>query len=100
MPLPIDSFRIAVDSPEIALSFKKYLQVTYLLEKEELPYLKRKSPFALLEPKEQRSIISLRDADEVLIQENGNYYPPYALFLEGYWSYEKLDKMLPLDYAP
>ncbi|WP_222166918.1 carboxypeptidase-like regulatory domain-containing protein [Edaphocola aurantiacus] len=100
MPLPIDSFRIAVDSPEIALSFKKYLQVTYLLEKEELPYLKRKSPFAPLEPKEQRSVLSLRDADEVLIQENGNYYPPYALFLEGYWSYEKLDKQLPLDYEP
>jgi len=99
-PLPTDSFRVATDSPEVALAFKKYLQVTYLLEKEEWPYLKRKSPFASPIPKEQKSIITLRDTDEVLVQDNGNYYPPYALFLEGYWSYEKLDKMLPLDYAP
>lgn len=99
-PLAIDSFRIAADSPQIALSFPKYLQVTYLLEKEELPYLKRQSPFGSVIPKEQKSIITLRDTDEVLILENGNYYPPYALFLEGYWSYEKLDKQLPLDYEP
>jgi hypothetical protein len=28
----------------------------------------------------------------------GHLEPAIAFLLEGYWSYEKLDKLLPLDY--
>lgn len=99
--LPADSFRIAVDSPEIALHFDKFLQVVYKYETEEWPYIKRKSPLNIETPKPQRSVISLKNPERrISIQNNGNYMPPYMLFLEGYWSYEKLDKQLPMDYKP
>lgn len=100
VPMVADSIRKTAGG-QVSLAFEGYLQVTYTGEQEERAYLHRLSPFKELEPQPQKSIISLRqEPRRVTILPNGYYLPVYNLFLEGYWSYEKLDKQLPLDYQP
>lgn len=88
------------DSATTVLTFKDYLHITYTKELEEENYLTRQGPFKKIQPGFQKSILSLKDTENILIFANGNFEDPYHLVLEGYWSYEKLDKLLPLDYIP
>ncbi|RQO31442.1 hypothetical protein DBR32_05630 [Taibaiella sp. KBW10] len=97
--LPSDSFRVS-EAGAIILAFKGYLHVTYTRELEEAAYLKRLSPYKHIPAKQQTSIITILNDNEIPVLEDGNYLNFYDLFLEGYWSYEKLDKQLPLDYKP
>lgn len=79
-------------------SFDDYLYVTYLDEKEELNYLRHAFPFKEVAPNDQTSIISLQNIDQLKIFKNGFFDPTYGIFIEKYWSYEKLDVQLPLNY--
>jgi hypothetical protein len=36
----------------------------------------------------------------VLLEEMGNIIEPLDVLFEGYWGWEKLGDMLPLDYQP
>ncbi|MGV0755048.1 hypothetical protein ACTS95_06305 [Empedobacter brevis] len=36
--------------------------------------------------------------DLLKIEENGTYYHPANLVVEGYWSWEKIANMVPMDY--
>lgn len=85
-------------SSQKVLSFEHYLYIVYENELEELPYLFKLNPFKKPIPSKQSSIVSLVDVPYVEIFANGHIEPSVAFFLEGYWSYEKLDKLLPLDY--
>lgn len=80
------------------IQFPKYLYVLYNKELEELPYLIKQQPFKKPIPAPQTSIVQLVGTDSVEIFANGHLEPAIAFFLDGYWSYEKLDKLLPLDY--
>ncbi len=80
------------------IQFSKYLYVLYDKELEELPYLIKLEPFKKPIPAPQTSIVQLVGTDAVKIFANGHLEPAISFFLEGYWSYEKLDKLLPLDY--
>jgi len=80
------------------IQFPKFLYVLYNKELEELPYLIKLQPFKKPTPAPQTSIVQLVGVDAVEIFDNGHLEPAIAFFLEGYWSYEKLDKLLPLDY--
>jgi hypothetical protein len=80
------------------LQFSKYLYVLYNKELEELPYLINLQPFKKPIPAPQTSIVQLVGTNAVEIFANGHLEPAIAFFLDGYWSYEKLDKLLPLDY--
>lgn len=80
------------------IQFPKYLYVLYNKELEELPYLIKQQPFKKPIPAPQTSIVQLVGTDAVEIFANGHLEPAIAFFLDGYWSYEKLDKLLPLDY--
>ncbi len=80
------------------IEFPKYLYVLYNKEQEELPYLNRQYLFNQPKPGPQTSIVHLVGTDKVDIFSNGHIEPAIAFFLEGYWAYEKLDKLLPLDY--
>ncbi len=80
------------------IQFPKYLYVLYDKELEELPYLIKLEPFKKPIPAPQTSIVQLVGTDAVEIFANGHLEPAISFFLEGYWSYEKLDKLLPLDY--
>ncbi len=80
------------------IQFPNYLYVLYDKELEELPYLIKLEPFKKPIPAPQTSIVQLVGTDAVEIFANGHLEPAISFFLEGYWSYEKLDKLLPLDY--
>jgi hypothetical protein len=80
------------------IQFSKYLYVLYDKELEELPYLIKLQPFKKPMPAPQTSIVQLVGTNAVEIFANGHLEPAISFFLEGYWSYEKLDKLLPLDY--
>ena len=80
------------------IQFPNYLYVLYNKELEELPYLVKLQPFKKPTPAPQTSIVQLVGTNAVEIFASGHLEPAVAFFLEGYWSYEKLDKLLPLDY--
>jgi hypothetical protein len=80
------------------LKFPKFLYVLYDKELEELPYLIKMQPFKKPTPAPQTTIVQLVDIDAVEIFANGHLEPAISFFLDGYWSYEKMDKLLPLDY--
>lgn len=80
------------------IQFPKYLYVMYNKELEEKPYLIKQYPFNQPNPAPQTSIVQLIGTNSIEIFENGHIEPVIAFFLEGYWAYEKLDKLLPLDY--
>jgi hypothetical protein len=80
------------------IQFPKYLYVLFNKELEELPYLIKLQPFKKPIPAPQTSIVQLVGTNAVEIFANGHLEPAIAFFLDGYWSYEKLDKLLPLDY--
>lgn len=80
------------------IQFPKYLYVQYNKELEDLNYLRRQYLFNQPKPGPQTSIVHLVGTNKVAIFPNGHIEPAIAFFLEGYWAYEKLDKLLPLDY--
>lgn len=97
-PVPADSI-ITRKGADVLLHFPDFLQVTYMRELEELPYLQRSGNWAR-DPQQQVSVVSLRDGNNLHLLADGNFYDAYDLLLEQYWAYEKLDKLLPLDYIP
>lgn len=99
--LPEDSV-VQRSGNDVVLRFPYCLQVTYTREPEEEAYLLH---FAdrergLSQLGVQTSVLTLRNREGLHLLENGNFYEAYDLLLEQYWSYEKLDKLLPLDYDP
>lgn len=91
---------ILIDSPitQKIIQFPKYLYVLYQKELEERPFLVKMFPFNAPVPGPQTSIVQLVGTKAVEIFPNGHIEPAISFFLEGYWAYEKLDKLLPLDY--
>jgi hypothetical protein len=79
------------------MAFKGFFQVVYTGEKEEPGYIQATSMFHTRKPTFQTSVISLL-AEAVLLEEMGNIAEPLDVIFEGYWGWEKLGDMLPLDY--
>lgn len=100
--IPIDSFRKKEVDGGVLLSFNDFLQVTYTKEKADKIYVETILPQIKnnTENQPQESIISLLNNTDIEVYENGNFYDPYDMLVEKYWSYEKIDKLLPLDYQP
>lgn len=100
-PWPIDSFLVK-DSEHVQLFCKDMIQVMYKNELEEKEYMEHtyRTKSKKLEPSPQTSLLIFKQSKPVNVYANGSFTEQYDLFLEGYWSYEKLDKMLPLDYEP
>lgn len=99
-PMPIDSFATRTQDSGVVMRFKDLLHITYLKEHEEPEYLENQFPKPTHPPGLQESIISIPDGGSIYISADGNYMDPYDLFIEKYWSYEKMDKLLPSDYKP
>ncbi|MGV0919826.1 carboxypeptidase-like regulatory domain-containing protein [Empedobacter falsenii] len=91
--VPYDSLKM-VESDRQYLNFKGLYSVEYKNEKEDLDYAKQNG---LNYVTTQRSIFTLKD-DVLKIEENGTYYHPANLVVEGYWSWEKIANMVPMDY--
>lgn len=97
-PLTADSFLSHRSTVSVQFLFPQYLLVTYTRELEEEAYLARLHLSGKPVAGNQASIISL--SEEISVYPDGNFSPSYNLMLEAYWAYEKLDKLLPLDYRP
>ncbi len=93
---------------------KKPLAVTYTKELESLQYLKiahepEEDPMFFFrrnqlmheeKPKFQRSVLEIIGADKVLIDLTGKILEPKKLIVRGYWSWERMADLIPLDYNP
>jgi len=80
------------------LKFQDFLYVTYRNEIEEEAYQRNQFPFKAFVKKKQTSVITLPNQAEIIIYPNGYFYPPANLLSEGYWAFEKVDQLLPLNY--
>lgn len=83
---------------EISMSFEGYFLIVYTGEKEEPGYLSG-NMLRQRKPAFQTSVIFLRD-DQVFLDQSGSISEPLDLLFEGYWGWEKVGDMLPLDYFP
>ncbi|SDM02034.1 carboxypeptidase-like regulatory domain-containing protein [Siphonobacter aquaeclarae] len=98
----LDTARVSYDTylvagPEYRLAFEGYFQVVFTGEKEEEAYVAAQSMFRRRQPTFQTSVISLRNP--VILEENGAFFEPLDVLFEGYWGWEKMGDMLPLDYG-
>lgn len=91
--IPYDSLKI-VEGNKQYLNFRGLYSVEYKKEKEDLEYAKQNGSNYI---SNQLSIFALKD-DLLQIEENGTYYHPANLIVEGYWSWEKIANMVPMDY--
>lgn len=96
-------FFMPFDSTTYMFSFINFINVTFEAEKEDRSYLYyTKSPFAD-KPKNkaqfQNSSFTISQ-DTVLVDKSGYIYDPVAVIFDGYWGFEKVSDMLPLDYLP
>lgn len=95
--VPYDTYLMEVNN-EVELKFNDFFQIVYTGEKEELAYVRSRNIFKPREPTYQTSVISLTTESDK-INSSGSMYDPFSLIYEGYWAWEKLGDMLPLDYA-
>ncbi len=84
---------------QVVVSFQGLLQVTYTKEKEPFSYQYSLYPtqkFYIKSP--QVSLIKLVQPN-VTVEADGHFYETDGLVAQGYWSWELLAEMLPLDYG-
>ncbi|MGV3540881.1 MAG: carboxypeptidase-like regulatory domain-containing protein [Rufibacter sp.] len=100
-PVPYDQI-IRPDSAtgQIRLQFTDFLSVVYEREGEELAYANQNTFSKSKVPaKNQTSAITLL-SPYTFLDPNGMIVNPYSHQVEGYWGFEKMAEMLPLDYTP
>ena len=90
---------LIIAGDETRMAFKNLFNVVYTGEKEELAYVQQRSPFKPAQPSYQTSVIYLLD-ESVVLEKTGQIIEPLDIVFEGYWGWEKLGDMLPLDYLP
>lgn len=91
-----------------ALPFENLLYVTYDKEFESKEYQAIQSRRVIghasaskLVKKAQQSWISIMDGYESIeFEPNGYVYNPVSFYSAGYWGFEKIAEMIPLDYRP
>ncbi|QPH41939.1 carboxypeptidase-like regulatory domain-containing protein [Pedobacter endophyticus] len=83
------------------LSYTDALLIQYTKEKESLAY--SKTGFWIFRPldvpENEISVANLTDSG-VRFYENGGIYDSRSLLYEGFWAYEKIADMVPMDYVP
>jgi hypothetical protein len=98
-----EQFFSTQDSSTFLLTYPDLLNVTYTAEYEDESYLKYiSSPFdtdARQLVQHQNSILIFRQ-DSIRIDHSGYIYNPLGILFDGYWGFERISDMLPLDYSP
>ncbi|WP_205500650.1 carboxypeptidase-like regulatory domain-containing protein [Rufibacter psychrotolerans] len=100
-PIPYHQI-IAPDSVgqgRLMLRFPDYLNVVYTKEQEEPGFVNQQAFNRRRAPTFQTSLLTLLEP-YTFIEPNGMIINPYSHLVEGYWGFEKLAEMLPLDYTP
>ncbi len=90
--IPVADYSLVYEG-EYNLRFPDYLRVTYLKEAQDPNYKPGKEGNS----KYQVSIILLYNK-VVEIRKTGVFKKPLDVFLQGYWAFEKVGDILPLDY--
>lgn len=93
--VPYDSLRVRQED-KVILNFKGLYDIEFTGEKEDLSYVrsvKRQDFFG-----NQNSMIYLLDEKTIEISPNGNFHHPAHLMIEGYFTWEKVAHLLPLDF--
>lgn len=84
------------------MNFKDQLYVIYTKERESVDYTNfsgHSVSRALDMPNYEISIINMLQGP-LHFYENGGIYEPKSILYEGYWAYEKIADMVPMDYIP
>lgn len=92
--VPYDSLKVVKNNQQY-LNFKGLYSVEYKKEKEDAEYAKQNGSSYI---GNQLSIFALKEEELLKIEENGTYYHPANLIVEGYFSYEKIANLVPMDY--
>ena len=98
--LPPDSVRHPTADGRVWLRFRDLLAVTYDEERPDPDYHLPGAVSGQPHPRYQESVVRLLVAEGVELAANGVPARPLALVTEGYWSFEKIGELLPLDYVP
>ncbi|RAK65211.1 carboxypeptidase-like regulatory domain-containing protein [Hymenobacter edaphi] len=99
-PLPADSLRRPGPGGAPVLRFRDLVQVTYQREKPDPAYtLPHRLGEPAVRPEQQISVLHLLQP-AVEITPTGQLVDPLAVFTEGYWGFEKIGELLPVDYEP
>ncbi|WP_192822447.1 carboxypeptidase-like regulatory domain-containing protein [Rufibacter sp. LB8] len=81
------------------VQFPDFLNVVYGREKEEMSFVNQGPLSQRRAPSFQTSLLTLVEPFTYL-DPAGMLLNPYSHLVEGYWAWEKLAEMLPLDYQP
>lgn len=84
------------------MNFKDQLYVIYTKERESVEYTNMSGHSVsrpLDVPNYEISIINMLEGP-LHFYENGGIYEPRSILYEGYWAYEKIADMVPMDYIP
>lgn len=92
-----DSILKPTGADEKVMAFSQGLFIIYKNEAEEKEYVQRAGNSNFF-PSMQKSILWLNNIPGIVIYANGYYMPPNGIFVENYWAYEKIDKLLPSDF--
>lgn len=98
--LPPDSIRRAEASGRVWLRFRDLLAVTYEGERPDANYRLPGAASGRALPRYQESVLHLQPPPAAEIEPNGVSTQPLTLLTEGYWGFEKIGELLPLDYLP
>lgn len=96
----IDTLVKTINSTFKAINYKDELFVTYKKEKEAPDY--DKTPYYVSRPMDltgQVSVIKMLRAP-IYFYSNGIIYNPRSTLNSGYWAFEKMADMVPMDYLP
>ena len=97
--LPPDSLRRRSAEGRVWLRFRDLLAVTYRPEKPDPNYREQGPNLTSFRPETEESVLHLQ-VPEVEIQVFGTLLPALGTVSEGYWGFEKIGELLPLDYEP
>jgi hypothetical protein len=98
-PVPYAEYLRTDSLGNVVLQFEGFFQVVFSGEKEDPAYVRQTSPMLTRSPGFQTSVLSLT-VPFTIIHSEGQASRPFDLLFEGYWAWEKLCDMLPLDYEP
>lgn len=95
--VPVEQFINRQNADSVWIQFPDFLYISYTKEPEERVYQQYFYGNYDTGRTEQISILSIPYKHAVRLLSDGNFSPAGSFLVERYWSFEKLDKLLPLD---
>lgn len=97
-PLNTSNF-VTNTNGNLFLQFNDTWQITYTKERKDKEYIEENA-LQNNDSGYQESTLTMTSNQPVMILPDGYYKGTYSFITGAYWSFEKIDKMLPLDFKP